>query len=308
MYDFLSKPRLKGHLNRLNACTVVYLCEVKYLYTVRMAFFACVFFLAFISGCEKKDKTYVLRTEMIKVDSLAQIVLIKDSLVKPFIYSNITGLENLPFPEAKQKFISAILPSILVAKHHIATKRNRIIRLQEKEHWDTADSLFFEQTKTYYRAQNPQDLLSKLQPLPNSIVLAQAALETGWGESRFFLQASNLFGIWSYRGNESRIAAGRTRGKKIIYLRAYPDISGSIVDYFDLLARARAYRGLRNAQRTTTDPFVLISHLNFYSEQRSLYTNQLKKIISQNKLTRYDRYVIDPAYFVEESQTSNAAL
>jgi Bax protein len=268
----------------------------------------CIFFVAFVLSCEKKDKTYTLRTEVIRVDSLAQIVLIEDSLVKPFIYSNITGLENLPFPEAKQKFISAILPSILVAKYHIETKRSKIIRLQEKELWDVADSSFFEQTKTYYQAKDLQDLLSKLQPLPNSIVLAQAALETGWGESRFFLQASNLFGIWSYRGNESRIAAGRARDKKIIYLRAYPDISGSIADYFDLLARARAYRGLRNAQRTTADPFVLISHLNFYSEQRNVYTNQLKKIISQNKLTRYDHYVIDPKYFVEELQTSNAAL
>jgi Bax protein len=301
MYDFALKTSLKCYLNWSNACPVVYLCTVKYSSTCRISFLFGMVFLSFLSGCENR-KTYRLKTEAIKVDSLEQIVLIKDSLVKPFIYSNITGLEKLPSAEGKHKFISAILPSILVAKYRIEAKRNRIIQLQEVKQWDANDSSFYEETKAYYRAKNTEDLLAKLRPLPNSIVLAQAAIETGWGESRFFIEARNLFGIWSYRGNESRIAAGKTRAKKVIYLRAYRDISGSIVDYFELLARSRAYRGLRNAQLSTSDPIELVSHLNFYSENHSYYTGQLKKIIVQNNLIRYDRYIIDPAYLVEEEE------
>jgi Bax protein len=279
--------------------SVVYLCTVKYFNAWRIIFLSGIIFLFFLWGCENR-KTYRLKTQAIKVDSLEQIVLITDSLVKPFIYSNIAGLEKLPSAEGKHKFISAILPSILVAKYRIEAKRNRIIHLREHKSWDASDSSFYQQTKAHYMAKNDEDLLAKLRPLPNSIVLAQAAIETGWGESRFFIEARNLFGIWSYRGNESRIAAGKTRSKKVIYLRAYRDISGSIVDYFELLARSRAYRGLRNAQLSTSDPIELVSHLNFYSEQHSFYTGQLKKIIVQNNLTQYDRYIIDPAYLVEE--------
>lgn len=250
-------------------------------------------------GCDGKT-TYIVKTKTVKVDSLNQIVIIHDPFVKPILYTNISGLEHLPFYQAKAKFISATLPSILVAKHQIHNRRNKIINLQEKNNWNASDSAYYLEMKYRYKAKNIQDLLNRLVTLPNSVVLAQAAIETGWGESRFFVQASNLFGIWSFDDSESRIAAGKSRDDKTIFLRSYDDMSRSIADYFEVLARHHAYKNLRRVRLKTSNPYSLIPHLKNYSERKSWYTRQLKKVIRQNNLTKYDHYRIDPEYLVSE--------
>ena len=255
----------------------------------------CIALLGSLLGCDGSN-TYSVKTEFIQVDSLDQIVLIQDSLVRPILYTNIDGLEQLPFHKAKATFISAILPSILVAKHQIHTTKNKVNRLREKKRWSRTDSSLYADLKRQYRAKNIDDLVERLVTLPNSIVLAQAAIETGWGESRFFVQASNLFGIWSFDDSESRIAAGKNRDDKTIFLRSYNDMSRSIVDYFEVLARHSAYKSLRKKRQQTSNPYLLIPHLKNYSERKSWYTKQLKKVIRQNNLTKYDRYRIDPAY------------
>lgn len=252
-----------------------------------------------LSGCER-NKNFTIKTERVQLKSLDEILLLGDTLVKPMLYTNVFGLEHLPIREAKHKFISAVLPAILVAKHEMQRVRHKIDRLCEKKDWDEQDSTFYREAKRRYKAKNLQDLASRLETLPNSIILAQAAVESGWGQSRFFRKASNLFGVWSYKVGEPRIAAGRTRKNKTIYVRAYPDMSQSIVDYFEILARSRSYRGLRQARLQTNDPFELLPHLRYYSERRGSYTNQLRKVIMQNDLTRYDHYQIDPQYLVEE--------
>jgi Bax protein len=262
---------------------------------IRLAPFVIVL-LAF-AGCNG-NATYRVKTKTVQVDSLAQIELLHDRFVKPILYKNIRGLEQLPFPEAKAKFISAILPAILVAKLKLSSTRDQLSRLRAKERWNRHDSAFFLQAKNIYKGKNLDDLHAKLLTLPNSIVLAQAAIETGWGESRFFIQASNLFGIWSFDASESRIAAGKNRKNRTIFLRSYDDMSTSITDYFEVLARASAYKSLRKARLQTSDPFLLIPHLKNYSERRNWYISQLRKVIRQNNLTQYDEYRLDPNYLV----------
>ena len=252
-----------------------------------------------LSGCDG-NTTYLVRTETISVDSVSEIVTIHDSLVRPILYRNISGLDQLPFYQAKTKFISAILPSILVAKHQVHNTKMKVEKLRLKSTWAKSDSIYYQEVKRRYKAKNIEDLINRLVTLPNSVVLAQAAIETGWGESRFFIQASNLFGIWSYDESESRIAAGKTRSDKTIYLRSYDDMSGSIKDYFDVLARHHAYRKLRDARQNTSNPYVLVNHLRDYSERKDWYTRQLKRVIRQNKLTKYDSYRLDPSYLTME--------
>jgi Bax protein len=259
---------------------------------------ACVLVaLATLVGCDG-GQTYAIKTELRKIDSVQQIEMLRDTLVRPILYTHISGLEDLPLHEAKRRFISAILPSILIAKHEIHNRRAKINELAGKKHWSKLDSSYYIEMKRIYNAKNVDDLLSRLITLPNSIVLAQAAIETGWGESRFFVQARNLFGIWSFNDQEARIAAGTSRNEKTIFLRSYDDMSGSIADYFEVLARHTAYRGLRKASHRTADPEILIPHLKNYSERKSWYTRQLKKVIRQNNLKKYDRYRIDPQYLV----------
>jgi Bax protein len=255
--------------------------------------------LLLLAACDG-NQIYSVKTEKIQVDSLDQITLLQDSVVKPILYTNVHGLEQLPFYKAKATFISAILPSILVAKHQVQTTKTKLVRLTTKELWSETDSAFFQEMKNRYNARSIQDLINRLGTLPNSIVLAQAAIETGWGESRFFVQASNLFGIWSFDDSEDRIAAGETRNKKTIFIRSYDDMSRSIADYFQVLSRHSAYKGLRKARQKSDDPYKLIPYLKNYSERKNWYTKQLKKVIRQNNLTRYDHYHLDPAFLILE--------
>lgn len=266
----------------------------------RPVFFITGFLLpALFAGC-KKEKTYSVKTETVVVKSLSQIVPVSDILVKPVMYTNISGLENLPVPEAKAKFISAVLPALLVAKHGIDMDQLRMRELSTEDDWSDRDSIRYLDLKRRYKAADLADLLERMGTLPNCIVLAQAAVESGWGQSRFFRQGNNLFGIWSYNTNEPRIPAGKTRQNKTIYIRTYENMSASIIHYFEILGSAPAYNDLRKARLEKSDPFELLPHLKNFSERRTSYTNQLKAVILQNELTQYDKFTLDPQYLIED--------
>lgn len=271
----------------------------------RPVFYLAIFLagmFAFLSIVNRRDRTrvYSLATEIVRVDSLDQIVPLENEFVKPILYTNVRGLGKLPTSSAKKKFIAAVLPAILIAKSQIENTRRRILLLSEKTNWHPDDSALYSQVKTRYKAKDINDLMNRMATLPTSIVLSQAAVESGWGQSRFFLEGNNLFGVWSFNADESRMPSLRGRKNKTIYLRTYPDIAQSVVHYFEILGSANAYQMLRNERLVRTDPFELIPHLINYSERKRSYTHQLKAVILQNELTRYDQYQIDPAYLSPE--------
>jgi Bax protein len=248
----------------------------------------------------ERERILKIKVQVMDIDSLAQIRPLTDSLVVPILYSKLPAFKDLSDKKTKEKFISALLPAILIARHEIENIKLRVARLRRSEEWTQKDSLFYSAVKENFNASDLDDLDRRLITLPNSIVLAQAAMETGWGQSRFFVEAHNIFGIWSFNETESRILAGKTRKNKKIYVRAYNDLSGSISDYFETLGRSSAYRGLRKARIETSDPFKLVPHLRNYSERRIWYTRQLKAIIVQNNLTRFDHFKIHPGYLIPE--------
>ncbi|HEX6889275.1 MAG TPA: glucosaminidase domain-containing protein [Chryseolinea sp.] len=257
---------------------------------------------AFVSIVNRRDrtKTFSLTTETIRIDSIDQIRPLEGELVKPILYTNVSGLSRLPVSQAKKKFIAAVLPAILIARHQIETTRTKIFVLTNKRSWNKEDSTYYFEVKSKYKAKDIDDLMNRIGTLPNSVVLAQAAVESGWGQSRFFLEGNNVFGVWSFNSDEQRMPSIRGRKNKTIYLRTYPDIGQSVLHYFEILGTANAYQNLRKERLTRTDPFELIPHLRNYSERRTAYTNQLKAVILQNELTRYDRYRLDPDFLTED--------
>ncbi len=250
--------------------------------------------LIFCLCCNEKVK--VLETEIITLNSTDQIVSLEDSLVRPVLYHNIPALDGYTVEKSKELFISIVLPAILIAKHHLAIERQKIKILSEKKNWSIEDSSYYQVQSDRFKAKNITGLLNRMTTHPNSIALAQAAVESGWGSSRFFREANNLFGIWAYNDDEPRIAANGNN----VHLRKYEDLSMSIEDYFVTLGRARPYRNFRAAKRETDDIYQLLPYLRHYSERDHEYIDQLKTIIVQNNLTQYDKFRIDPRYFVEK--------
>jgi Bax protein len=236
----------------------------------------------------------------ISASTYNEILPFYDSLVPPVSYTEIPDLEVLDTDERKQKFIEIILPAILLFKEEVAAYEKRLDNIQVVLHHQgqlkVEDSLFLERMMEILKAEDLAVLKENIKAHPPSIVLAQAIIESGWGTSRFFREANNIFGIWSFSENEDRIPASMSRAGKKVFVRKYPDIYSSIQDYYYTLGRAPAYRSFRKARMKEEDPMVLVSYLQQYSELRMVYVEKLRGIMRQNNLQQYDSYRLDWDY------------
>jgi Bax protein len=217
------------------------------------------------------------------------ILPLEGERVPPVTYRGNISLADLPVPEKKAKFFALMLPQVLLVKQELADQRAEVARIAAEAEPSHADRVWLAGMLDRYRAEDAEELLVRMEDHPTSVVLAQAALESGWGTSRFFREGNNVFGVWSFDENEPRMAAGETRGERTIWVKRYPSLRGSIADYFVTLGRG-PYRDFRQARLTEDDPLQLIEHLHRYSELGDEYVRRLALTIRSNTLHRFDRY------------------
>ena len=185
----------------------------------------------------------------------------------------------------KERFYYLVVPA--VQKVHKAWEQ-RYYRIA-KDLNNSVQNGEIEVLKNRYSAQSNEELLSSLKPHPPSITIAQAAMESAWATSRFFVKANNIFGVWSVGDSKPRIAAAKQRdGKRTIWLRKYDSIEEAVWEYYDMLARVGAYEEFRYARLQSDDPFEIVEHLDRYSELGDVYTQELASLIRYNKLTHFD--------------------
>jgi Bax protein len=272
--------------------------------TLFISLFCAVFFLY---GCTEKV-TFTKENVIPEYATIAHkndVFPFSDTLVTPYIYTKVISLRKLPVAEKKVKFVEMMLPSILMAQHSLNQKIKRIEHIEnwlvEHPHYIKSDSIFLFQLFEQYKCFEIDELKQRLKPHPASIVLGQAALESGWGSSRFFQEANNVFGIWSYNRSENRIMALEGRDSTQIFVRKYNNIEESVNDYFRTIARVNAYKEFRKERGINQDPYKLVPLLHRYSEVGEVYTKKLQRLIRNNNLTMYDHYVIDRNYLKEET-------
>lgn len=186
----------------------------------------------------------------------------------------------------KKNFYNLVLPAIENVHHELQTKYNEVIKdINNTNARDKIESL-----KKDYNITTDEELLAILKPHPKSITLAQAAMESAWGTSRFFKEANNIFGMWSVNKSEARIPAKELRdGKKTIWLKKFNTIEDSIRAYYKLIATAKAYKEFRELRIKTDNPHELVKKLNNYSERGESYCKELSKMISYNHMVDYDK-------------------
>ena len=231
--------------------------------------------------------------EEIVLASPDSIVIQIDSIIEPIIYHGNPNLRTVLGPERKELFVNMMLPSIMLAQKKIEHEKRSMEKLQrkiERGRLKAEDSVRVDSIIKYYKCISLVQVINSLETHPISIILAQAAIESGWGTSRFFIEANNVFGIWSYNSSEERIAASETRGDNTIFLRKYDNLYGSVFDYLITVARAPAYKKLREVRLESNDPYELIQYLVNYSELREEYVKILATVIRQNDFTKYDHY------------------
>jgi len=186
----------------------------------------------------------------------------------------------------KQKFFALVVPAI--QKVHKEQEKQFIKITKDLELHTNLEQIA--KLKKLYKVHTDTELLLALKPHPQSIVIAQAAIESAWGTSRFFREANNIFGMWSKDPNEPRIAAGVKReGKRTIWLRKFPSLDDSIRQYYQTIGRVKDYKAFRELRFETNDVKLLVKKLNKYSELGDKYTQILANVIRHNNLTKYDK-------------------
>ncbi len=243
---------------------------------------------------EESDKEFV-KTLNKRINSPEDITIFKDRDIKPINYVNTISLNNLEVSEKKQKFFNMILPAILISKHKFKVLRNRAIRIINSDNPSSSDLAFLKRMYKKFNTTDNKELLIRMKTHPVSIVLAQAAIESAWGESRFFKEGNNIFGIWSYNKNEPRMKAKEKRGNRDIYLRKYKSLSDAIDDYFVIIGRG-AYKNFRKHRNMSDNPLQLVQYLVNYCELKEKYTKKLRIFIIKNRLTKFDKFRIDKKY------------
>jgi Bax protein len=223
------------------------------------------------------------------------IIMVRPGKEPGKVEEKITERKKPPVPtisvaEKKKRFTKVIIPAV---EHVYADLKKRYQRVNDEiAAGATIDD--FPVLAKEYRAETTQELLMALKPHPKSIAIAQAAMESSWGTSRFFKEARNVFGVWSFSKNEPRLAAGEKRGNKTIWVKKYDSVEASIRDYYRTLARGDAFKEFRQLKMETDNPYLLVKKLDRYSEKGLEYGRELAEIIRFNKFYTYDEHPVTP--------------
>jgi len=134
-------------------------------------------------------------------------------------------------------------------------------------------------------------LLRRADVVPASLALAQAAVESGWGASRFARHGNNFFGMRTYDDDAPGIAPKEAEGFKV---SAYPDIAASVRAYMRNLNTHAAYAAFRRerARHRHRDGRIsglaLAGLLTSYSEIPEKYGARLRAVINRDRLQRFE--------------------
>lgn len=198
----------------------------------------------------------------------------------------IKVLSTQSVSEKKQQFYTLVLPPL----RDVYTKLQKQYLEIQKNIDNPAYKEKITKLKKIYKVTTDEALLMALKPHPISIALAQAAMESAWGTSRFFHKANNIFGMWSVNKNEKRIPANEQRkGKYTIWLKKFDSLEDSIRAYYITLSRAKAYKKFRKLNYETDDVYIIITGLTSYSERGEKYVKELGNMIRYNHFTQYDK-------------------
>ena len=230
-------------------------------------------------------------------DALQQVQLVSlpavriSGHVQPIFIKRIdTDLSALPPAERKQAFIRMLLPLVARENDRIQALRKR---LEQGALPATISADYLKPiTKDHGVQSGDREHLEQfLDIIPASLVIAQAALESGWGTSRFALEGNNLFGMQTYDDGVPGIAPAGATGFKII---RFGSLGDGVAAYMRNLNTHDAYRALRKARtalrregKPVSGP-ALSNWLTRYSEIPQTYGKLLRAIIARENLVPFD--------------------
>tara|TARA_B100000401_G_C52807670_1_gene721976 strand:- start:246 stop:1379 length:1134 start_codon:yes stop_codon:yes gene_type:complete len=204
----------------------------------------------------------------------------------------IKQIENTK--KRKDLFIQIVLPLILEENTRIKLERKKLFAVLNKNNNSESEVKWLKRKFKQYGVVN-RDLTTlkiRMDEIPVSLAIAQAAKETGWGTSRFALEGNALFGQWTFSG-EGIKPKGADIGDTHKVMK-FKVLQASVRAYQRNLNTHSSYRDFRKMRAIQRDnlgdlnSLELVNYLDKYAETGKEYTKILKKIIEQNNLTDFD--------------------
>ncbi len=231
-----------------------------------------------------KDVDYDLRTVR------------NEKLVKPIYFTQFPrDLDNLQSVQLKKEtFIKIVLPLVVAENEKILDDREKLKTLIEKKFTTDTEKQWLRQKLLEYKVKKSdlKELLLRMDMIPTSIALAQAAKESGWGTSRFALEGNAIFGQWTWNGQG--IAPLKRDGDKNHKILKFPILRASVKAYKNNLNTHKSYSKFREKRQQLRSKYknitglALTDTLKNYAQTGSEYTKILNQIITQNRLSDFE--------------------
>ena len=230
-------------------------------------------------------------------------------LVKPvaltLLPQEIKMIENTK--KRKEFFIQIILPLILKENNNIRLDRKRLFSIINKSNNSKLEKKWLNKKFKQYGipSKDLSILKIRMDEIPVSLAIAQAAKETGWGTSRFAQEGNALFGQWTWSGEGLKPKeSDKNEGHKVMKFNV---LQASVRAYQRNLNTHSSYRDFRyeraklRDQDKILDSLILSKFLDEYAETGSQYVEVLQKIIKQNNLKDFDDAKLLPSSIQLES-------
>ena len=219
-----------------------------------------------------------------------------EKLVKPIYFTQFPrDLNNLQSVQLKKEtFIKIVLPLIVAENAKILDDKRKLKILSEKKFTTDLEKQWLRQKLLEYKVKKGdlEELMIRMDMIPVSIALAQAAKESGWGTSRFALEGNAIFGQWTWDGQG--IAPLNRDGDKNHKILKFPILRASVKAYKNNLNTHKSYskfrlkRKLLREKNKNITGLALTDTLKNYAQTGSEYTKILNQIITQNNLSDFE--------------------
>ena len=217
---------------------------------------------------------------------------------------NLESFEFDNFSNKKEEFIKTLLPLISYENQKILIDRENLKNIKttllDNKTLKNKDLLYLSKiakkynisTENKYKIDLIDQLLASVDTIPNSVVLAQAANESGWGTSRFAKEYNAIFGEYTYNFSEGVIPLKREEGKTHL-VKSFTSFDKSVESYFKNINTHYAYEEFRSIRKIMRDKnnftniSLLVGTLDNYAEDNK-YVDTINAIIKSNNLTQFD--------------------
>ena len=194
----------------------------------------------------------------------------------------------------KQSFIKLVLPLILAANDELLQRREAVkasVQANDRNKLDQWAVLYRIDSEHFDDFELAERLLRRVDTIPVALALAQAAVESGWGTSRFAQQGNALFGQWAWTESAGMRPLAASNERAVV--RSFGSLLESVRAYMHNLNTHQNYKRFRDAryrlkpQTEAVKASRLAIYLDSYAEIGQAYVKKLLAVMSSNNFDQY---------------------